>query len=119
MRDGIIRFQKNKRLHKAEEFSSVIRCKCYAHSEFLQVFAKPNGLLHPRLGLIIAGKVERLAVNRNRVKRVLREAFRARQQDLAGLDLVVRLRRRVSHDNSSRMAREAEKLMIQLQRCRG
>jgi ribonuclease P protein component len=118
-RDCIIRFQKNKRLHKAEEFSSVIRFKCSARSEFLQVFAKPNGLLHPRLGLIIAGKIERLAVNRNRVKRVLREAFRARQRDLAGLDLVVRLRCRVSHNNSSRIAGEAEKLMIQLQRCRG
>ncbi|WP_256325270.1 ribonuclease P protein component [Nitrosospira sp. Nsp18] len=118
-RDCIIRFQKNKRLHKAEEFSSVIRFKCSARSEFLQVFAKPNGLLHPRLGLIVAGKIERLAVNRNRVKRVLREAFRARQRDLAGLDLVVRLRCRVSHNNSSRIAGEAEKLMIQLQRCRG
>jgi ribonuclease P protein component len=119
LRDCIIRFQKNNRLHKAEEFSSVIRFKCSSRSEFLQVFAKPNGLSHPRLGLIVAGKIERLAVGRNRVKRVLREAFRARQRDLDGLDLVVRLRCRVSHGNSSRMAGEAEKLMIQLQRCRG
>lgn len=70
---------------------------------------------------MVAGKVERLAVNRNRVKRVLREAFRARQRDLTGLDIVVRLRCRVSHGhgNSLRMAGEAERLMVQLQRCRG
>jgi ribonuclease P protein component len=106
-------------LLKAEEFSSVIRFRCSASSEFLQIFAKPNDLSHSRLGLVVAGKVERLAVNRNRVKRVLREAFRARQRDLTGLDIVVRLRCRVSHGNSLRMAGEAERLMVQLQRCRG
>ena len=68
---------------------------------------------------MVAGKVERRAVNRNRVKRVLREAFRARQQDLPGLDIVVRLRIRVSDGKSGRIAGEAERLMVQLQRCRG
>ena len=68
---------------------------------------------------MVAGKVERRAVNRNRVKRVLREAFRARQRDLTGLDIVVRLRIRVSDGKSGRIAGEAERLMVQLQRCRG
>ena len=68
---------------------------------------------------MVAGKIERLAVNRNRVKRLLREAFRARQGDLTGLDFVVRLRRRLGHSNALRIAGEAEQLMIQLQRCRG
>ncbi|HEV7930248.1 MAG TPA: ribonuclease P protein component [Nitrosospira sp.] len=106
-------------MRKAEEFSSVIRFRCSASSEFLQVFAKPNNLSHSRMGLIVAGKIERLAVNRNRVKRLLREAFRARQGDLTGLDIVVRLRNRVSHSNSLNIAGEAERLMVQLQRCRG
>lgn len=118
-RSCIIRFPKSHRLHQADEFSSVIRFRCSASGEFLQVFAKPNNLVHSRLGLIIAGKVERLAVNRNRAKRLLREIFRARQQELAGLDLVVRLRCRVSPGNAARMTGEAEMLMIQLQRCRG
>ncbi|MGH8685318.1 MAG: ribonuclease P protein component [Nitrosospira sp.] len=114
-----MRFPKSHRLHQAEEFSSVIRFRCSASSEFLQIFAKPNNLVHSRLGLIVAGKIERLAVNRNRAKRLLREVFRARQQDLAGLDLVVRLRCQISQSNSMRMKGEAEMLMLQLQRCRG
>ena len=114
-----IRFPKSHRLRQADEFSSVLRFRCSANGEFLQVFAKPNNLVHSRLGLIIAGKVERLAVNRNRAKRLLREIFRARQQELAGLDLVVRLRCRVPQSSIVRMAGEAEMLMIQLQRCRG
>jgi ribonuclease P protein component len=106
-------------LHQAEEFSSVIRFRCSASSEFLQIFAKPNNLAHSRLGIIVAAKIERLAVKRNRAKRLLREVFRAGQQDLAGLDVVVRLRCRISQNNSIQMKVEAETLMIQLQRCRG
>jgi ribonuclease P protein component len=106
-------------LHNPEEFSSVIRFRCSASSELLQIFVKPNGLVQPRLGLIVAGKVERLAVRRNRAKRIMREAFRERQKEWAGLDMVVRLRCRIGSDDTPRMIAEAEKLMIQLQRCRG
>jgi len=105
-------------LRKPEEFSSVIRYRCSASSEWLQIFAKPNGLVQPRLGLIVAGKIERLAVRRNRAKRLLREAFRARTQELAGLDLVVRVRGRLGQSDSAGKKAQAEELMIQLQRCR-
>ncbi|MBA4143423.1 MAG: ribonuclease P protein component [Nitrosospira sp.] len=114
-----MRFPKTHRLHKAEEFSSVIRFRCSASSEFFQIFAKPNDLAHSRLGLIVARKIDRLAVDRNRIKRLLREVFRARQLDLSGLDVVVRLRRTVRHGNTPLLAGEAERLMMQLQRCRG
>jgi len=87
-------------------------------SEFLQVFAKPNDRAYSRLGLVVARKTERRAVNRNRIKRKLREAFRAQQGQLAGLDVVVRLRRPLRQTGSG-LAEDAHKLMVQLQRCRG
>jgi ribonuclease P protein component len=93
--------------------------RCFASSEYLQVFAKPNGFPQGRLGLIVAKKKERLAVNRNRVKRLIREVFRARQPEIRGLDLVVRLRSRVSKNNARQMVREMENLLVQIQRCRG
>ena len=43
-----------------------------------------------RLGLIVAKRVLRRAVDRNRAKRVLRESFR-RRADLPPLDVVVRV----------------------------
>ena len=42
-----------------------------------------------RLGLAIAKKHVKLAVDRNRIKRVIRESFRHHKQQIRGLDLVV------------------------------
>jgi ribonuclease P protein component len=42
-----------------------------------------------RLGLAISKKNCRLAVQRNRLKRIVRESFRAHKEMLGGLDIVV------------------------------
>nr|WP_074202501.1 ribonuclease P protein component [Nitrosomonas cryotolerans] len=112
---------KNRRLHKAEEFSAVIRVKCTVSGDFLQVYAKPNNATFSRLGLIVAKRIERRAVRRNRVKRVLREAFRMTQQDsdVRKMDWVVRLRRPITRNDSFHLAIEVKLLMLQLlQQCR-
>ena len=44
-----------------------------------------------RLGLVIGKKLLRRAVDRNRVKRCIRESFRLRRSDLPACDLIVRL----------------------------
>ena len=48
-----------------------------------------------RLGLIIAKRFAQRASTRNALKRVLREAFRARRSELEAADYVVRLHRRI------------------------
>lgn len=53
------------------------------------MLARPNDLARPRLGLAISRKVAKLAVARNRIKRIVRESFRRHQQELASLDCVV------------------------------
>ncbi|MCC7408012.1 MAG: ribonuclease P protein component [Phycisphaeraceae bacterium] len=54
--------------------------------------ARPNNLPHPRLGLAVSTRVGN-AIVRNRVKRLLREAFRHAQHDWpAGYDLIVVVR---------------------------
>ncbi len=81
-----------KKLHKTDEFSSVFRFKSVQRGVCLDVHARPNGLGHPRLGLVVARKLLGRAVDRNRVRRVLRERFRIRQHELGPLDIVARLR---------------------------
>jgi ribonuclease P protein component len=58
----------------------------------LDFLAAPNGLDSPRLGMIVPKKIIATAVGRNRVKRLIREAFRHHQSELAGLDVVARIR---------------------------
>ncbi len=45
-----------------------------------------------RLGVIVAKRVMKRAVDRNRVRRLIRESFRHHQQSLSGLDIVVLVR---------------------------
>lgn len=48
-----------------------------------------NQLSHPRLGLIVSKKVSKKAVERNKLKRRLREIFRLNQNNLNSFDIVV------------------------------
>ena len=59
----------------------------------LLILARPNGLKSPRLGIVVAKKNIKFAVDRNRVKRVVRETFRLNQQVIQDLDVVFLARR--------------------------
>ena len=88
-------FGREKKMRKTDEFSSVFRFRCVAGGNGLDVLAAPNGLGHARLGLIVPKKIIATAAGRNRIKRLLREGFRLHQAELAGLDVVARLKGRL------------------------
>lgn len=58
-----------------------------SHQNFL-ILARFNQLTHGRLGLVVAKKHLRRAVQRNRFKRLVREHFRLQQEAFAGVDMV-------------------------------
>lgn len=77
------------RVRRGADFDRAFREGGRAGDGLLVVHAVPNGGPEPRLGLAV-GKVVGNAVRRNRVKRLLREAFRLHRAELpAAHDLVV------------------------------
>lgn len=56
------------------------------------VLTRPNGLTTARLGLSVSARTVGNAVNRNRIKRVIRESFRAHCATLPALDIVINTR---------------------------
>ena len=62
---------------------------------YFSVAARANELGGPRLGMAIASKTAGNSVQRNRIRRIIRESFRLRQHALPPLDLVVSARSRV------------------------
>ncbi|MCE7915495.1 MAG: ribonuclease P protein component [Nitrosomonas sp. PRO4] len=116
------RFPRNCRLHKATEFASVIDLKCYrASGDFIQIYAKPNGLAYARIGLIVSKKTEKRAVKRNWIKRILRETFRKSRHYQCRctdkMDWVIRMRRSVTKNESMELITEIKLLMFKLQQC--
>ena len=53
--------------------------------------SRVNAFGVPRLGLIVPKRVFPRAVDRNRMKRVLREMFRARQDRVGSRDILIRV----------------------------
>lgn len=83
-------FTRKVRLLKPEEFKRVFdQTKLRASTRHVLILASPNGLEHPRIGFVLAKKQIKLAVDRNRVKRLIRESFRHQQSDLLALDFVI------------------------------
>ncbi|MEM7682134.1 MAG: ribonuclease P protein component [Planctomycetota bacterium] len=83
------RFTRAMRLHGNAQFQSVYDRRVRKRMGPIAVAAKANGLPHDRLGLSVGRRVGS-AVQRHRLKRLIREAFRLDQHRRAGgLDLVV------------------------------
>ena len=83
------RFPAALRVKRGEDFDRAYAGRRRRDCGALVIYGARNGLGVARLGLSVSRKVGG-AVDRNRVKRLLREAFRAVQREVpAGLDLVV------------------------------
>jgi len=85
-------FPRSHRLNGKLAFSAVYDAKVKITRGPLAAYSLPNELGRPRLGISISRKVGTAPV-RNRIKRLLREAFRLHPYDLPrGYDLVIVVR---------------------------
>ena len=79
-------------------------------NEFFTINAQPNGLSSPRLGMSIPARILRRAVDRNRLRRLVRESFRVHQLSLPPFDIVIGVRAGVLTADNACLRSSLEKL---------
>ena len=77
------------RLRKPGEYDAVFSSKNRSSDKFFLFLAIKNSINIARLGLAVPKKNVSSAVERNRIKRIIRESFRSQKNRLKGRDVVV------------------------------
>lgn len=113
-------FPKSYRLTTPAEFRFVFEDAARSSDAWLTVLARPNSGPHARLGLALSRKQIRNAVDRNRIKRLVRESFRLRHAQFGTLDYVVMARAPANTADSASLRLSLEKHLLKLaRRCNG
>ncbi len=112
-------FGREKRLLTPQQFKAVFdSAKNKVPSKSVLLLARDNQLEHPRLGLVIGKKSVKLAVERNRIKRQIRESFRHNQNILDGVDIVIVARRGIADLSNTELRQQFDKMWKRLARQR-
>ncbi|MAJ91840.1 MAG: ribonuclease P protein component [Legionellales bacterium] len=90
------RFRFYNRLQSQEDFAAVFACNNRSSDELFLFLSKKNGTDIARLGLAISKKYIKKSVDRNRIKRIVRESFRLQKKNLKGIDVVVLLKKEIN-----------------------
>lgn len=97
------RFRPSDRIPKAADFEVVFAASERSTDALFTVLFRRSTSPQARLGLAIPKKRIREAVGRNRLRRLIRESFRASKDKLGGLDVVVIAREAARQAENSRV----------------
>jgi ribonuclease P protein component len=110
-------FGKSHRLLTPGDFRHVFQRARKRSLGGLVVYVRTNDLGHSRLGIAISRKCSPRAVVRNRIKRIVREAFRARKHELGGVDLIFLGQPGVARHDGAALRAIADKLLTEAGQC--
>ena len=82
-------FDTSKRLTNSRQFSKVLRQGQTQRNPLFVIVSLPNDQATGRLGVTVSKKVSKKAVQRNRIKRLIRETFRHHHSQLKNHDFVI------------------------------
>ncbi len=104
----------NQRLHHHGSFSSLLKNKAISE-KWVAIHRLPNSEGYDRLGIIVSKRIIAKATDRNRIKRYIREAFRIGiKANVNSWDIVVRLRKQVSQDETAEFRQTMSRLLIRV-----
>lgn len=112
-------FEKKEHILKTGEFARIYKKGIFRKAGPIVIYRLPNGLKHSRIGFSISSSRVPLATRRNRIRRLLREAFRKNKKGIKpGFDIIAVLKkeppRTISYGQMEeiflKLAREADLL---------
>jgi ribonuclease P protein component len=98
-------------LRRRTDFEAVLRSGSRFASRNFVLRAHLNACAHARLGIIAGKKVATRAVDRNRARRLIREAFRGALSRLGPYDVTVQLRGDLRSESNARVRAELDNLL--------
>ncbi len=104
------KFNRESRLLTPDHFQAVFKNPTRFGSKHFTLLITKNTENQNRLGLAIAKKRVKLAVQRNRVKRLVRESFRLNQHRLPNIDLVVMVKSGIDELDNKQINEQIDKI---------
>jgi ribonuclease P protein component len=102
------------RIRRAGDFAALRQASGRLGGRCFSVRYKSNEFGHARLGLAISKRVSKRAVERNRIKRLVRESFRRMRHQLPAVDLVVMAREQAAGMDGPALLAEIDALWRKL-----
>ena len=99
------------KLTRPDEFRAALAAECRVSSRNFLVRALANSRSVARLGLIASRKAAPRSVDRNRGKRLAREAFRAARADLPAVDIVFQQKNNLRKMSNPLIRSELDRLL--------
>jgi len=113
---SVYSLSKASRLTKTEQFGAARHADHRENGAVFQVLVKRKRQGIARLGVVVNKKGTPRAVDRNYVKRLIREQFRIRKRDLVDMDIVIRVHGVVSKSHSRQARMELSDLLSKVSR---
>lgn len=103
------------RLRRASDFAALRNNPGRIQANHFLVYWIPSRTGRARLGLAVSRKVSKLAVQRNRIKRIVRESFRPWRGKLSALDVLVIARATAAGSDNPLLRADLERAWQKLQ----
>ena len=111
-------FPRTARLLSADQYTDVFqRGRSLRRDNSVRVRILENGGNTARIGVIVPKKGNKLAVRRNRIKRLVRDHFRLTRTHLKSVDIIVHVTGVVADKDLMRILGQSMKTLIEEQSC--
>ena len=108
-------FPRTSRLTRAADYRAVFQANTRISDDCFTLLFATRDSTPPRLGLAVSKKQVKRAVDRNRIKRIIRQSFRVHQNQLPGVDVVVMVRFKILQLSNRQMFNRLHKLWDRIQ----